>query len=34
VSGRGKSGLSERQKEQIRRLTRYYPSTDFARIGL
>lgn len=33
-TGRGKSGLNERQKEQIRRLTRYYPSTDFARIGL
>jgi hypothetical protein len=34
VTGRGRSGLSERQKEQIRRVTRYYPSTDFARIGL
>ena len=34
VTGRGRLGLSERQKEQIRRLTRYYPSTDFARIGL
>ncbi|HSE30886.1 MAG TPA: sulfotransferase domain-containing protein [Pyrinomonadaceae bacterium] len=34
VTGRGRSGLNERQKEQIRRLTRYYPSTDFARIGL
>ena len=34
VTGRGRSGLSERQKEQIRRLTRYYPSTDFALIGL
>lgn len=34
VTGRGRSGLSNRQKERIRRLTRYYPSTDFARIGL
>lgn len=34
VTGRGRSGLNERRKEQIRRLTRYYPSTDFARIGL
>ena len=34
VAGRGGSGLNERQKEQIRRLTRFYPSTDFGRIGL
>jgi hypothetical protein len=34
VAGRGKSGLNDRQKEQVRRLTRYYPSTDFGRIGL
>jgi len=34
VTGRGRSGLSKSQKEQICRLTRYYPSTDFARIGL
>lgn len=34
VAGRGKSGLNDRQKDQIRRLTRYYPSTDFGRIGL
>jgi hypothetical protein len=34
VTGRGKSGLSDRQKEEIRRVTRYYPSTDFGRIGL
>jgi tetratricopeptide (TPR) repeat protein len=34
IAGRGKSGLSDRQKEQIRRLTRFYPSTDFGRIGL
>lgn len=34
VTGRGKSGLNDRQKEQIRRLTRYYPSTEFSRIGL
>lgn len=34
VTGRGRSGLTDRQKEQIRRLARYYPSTDFSRIGL
>lgn len=34
LTGRGASGLGDRQKDQIRRLTRYYPSTDFARIGL
>jgi tetratricopeptide (TPR) repeat protein len=34
VTGRGRSGLSNEQKEQIRRLTRYYPATDFCRIGL
>jgi hypothetical protein len=34
VTGRGKSGLNDRHKEQIRRLTRFYPSTDFGRIGL
>src|SRR4029077_8719098 len=34
VTGRGKSGLNDRQKDQIRRLTRFYPSTDFGRIGL
>src|SRR2546423_324669 len=34
VTGRGKSGLNDRQKEQVRRLTRFYPSTDFSRIGL
>ncbi len=34
VTGRGRSGLDDRQKEQIRRLARYYPSTDFSRIGL
>jgi hypothetical protein len=34
VTGRGRSGLNDRQKEQISRLTRYYPSTDFGRIGL
>jgi hypothetical protein len=34
ITGRGRSGLSDRQKEQIRRLTRFYPSTDFGRIGL
>ena len=34
IAGRGKTGLSDPQKEQIRRLARYYPSTDFCRIGL
>ena len=34
LTGRGASGLEEHQKDQIRRLARYYPSTDFARIGL
>jgi Sulfotransferase domain len=34
VMGRGSSGLNNRQKEQITRLIRYYPSTDFSRIGL
>ena len=34
VTGRGRAGLNDRQKDQVRRLTRYYPSTDFGRIGL
>jgi len=34
VAGRGKSGLSSGQKERIRHLARYYPTTDFGRIGL
>jgi tetratricopeptide (TPR) repeat protein len=34
VTGRGRSGLNDRQKQQICNLTRYFPSTDFARIGL
>jgi len=34
VTGRGESGLCDRQKDQVRRLVRYYPSTDFTRIGL
>jgi hypothetical protein len=34
VTGRGGKGLNDRQKEQVRRLTRFYPSTDFGRIGL
>ena len=34
VAGRGRSGLSDLQKEKISRLTRYNPSTDFGRIGL
>ncbi len=34
VAGRGSAGLSSQQKERICRLSRYYPSTDFGRIGL
>jgi len=34
IAGRGQSGLNDRQKEQIRRATRYFPTTDFGRIGL
>ena len=34
ITGRGRSGLNNRQKEQIRHLTRYYPTTDFSQIGL
>ena len=34
VAGRGVAGLSETQKERVRRLSRYHPSTDFSRIGL
>lgn len=34
VTGRGRSGLNDRHKEQIRRLSRFYPATDFGRIGL
>jgi tetratricopeptide (TPR) repeat protein len=34
ITGRGRLGLNDRQKDQIGRLTRYYPSTDFGRIGL
>jgi len=34
LRGRGVQGLTEQQKEQIRRLTKFYPSTNFGRIGL
>jgi len=34
VAGRGNAGLSDKQKDRIRQLTRYYPSTDFGRMGL
>lgn len=34
VTGRGARGLTKRQKEQVERLTRFYPSTNFGRIGL
>ena len=33
IVGRG-SGLNDRQKERIRRLTRFYPTTNFGRVGL
>lgn len=34
ITGRGETELNERQKERIRRLAGYYPSTDFGRLGL
>ena len=34
VAGRGETGLTDRQKERIRSMAQYYPSTDFSRIGL
>jgi hypothetical protein len=34
VAGRGASGLNERQKERIRAFARYYPTTDFSRLGV
>ena len=34
VAGRGRSGLSSQQKDKVRGLARYFPSTDFSRIGL
>lgn len=34
VAGRGKAVLNDKQKERIRSLARYYPATDFSRIGL
>lgn len=34
VAGRGKVKLSETQKERIQSFARYFPSTDFGRIGL
>ncbi|MGB7201775.1 MAG: sulfotransferase domain-containing protein [Pyrinomonadaceae bacterium] len=34
VAGRGKFGLSDRQKERICSLARFYPTADFSRIGL
>ena len=34
VTGRGARGLTVRQKEQVERLARFYPSTNFGRIGL
>jgi len=34
VAGRGITGISDSRKERIRRMTRFYPTTDFGRIGL
>lgn len=34
VQGRGKTSLTDPQKERIRNFTKYHPSTDFERIGL
>lgn len=34
VAGRGKARLGDEQKERVRRLSKYYPTTDFGRIGL
>ena len=34
VAGRGTTGLTDLQKERIRRFSKYYPTTDFGRIGL
>ncbi len=34
VAGRGQVGLNDNQKERIRQLARYYPTTDFGWIGL
>jgi hypothetical protein len=34
VPGRGARGLTDSQKEKVERLTRFYPSTNFGRIGL
>ena len=34
VAGRGQTSLSDAQKEKIHLLKRFYPSTDFGRIGL
>jgi len=34
VAGRGKSGLNDTQKDRIRAICRYYPTTDFSQIGM
>ena len=34
LKGRGARGLTEPQKDQIGRLTKFYPSTNFGRLGL
>jgi tetratricopeptide (TPR) repeat protein len=34
VKGRGESRLSETQKERVRHFAKYFPATDFSRIGL
>ncbi len=34
IKGRGRTGLNEQQKQRIRDFAKYYPSINFARIGL
>jgi hypothetical protein len=34
IAGRGESRLSDSQKRRIRNYAKYYPTTDFSRIGL
>jgi len=34
IAGRGKLGLTEAQKNRINSYAKYYPTTDFSRIGL
>ena len=34
IVGRGRAGLSDQQKARIQRMAKYFPSTDFGRVGL